>query len=90
MLRINQDIKTISELKQIPKEILAQARETSRPIVITVNGKAQAVLLDVESYERLRISATLASLLAAGEDDLVKGKTMEMQRFFRGREDDHE
>ncbi len=91
MLRVNQDIKTVSELKQIPKEILAQARESQRPVVITVNGKASAVLLNVDLYERLRSTAHLATLLSRAEDDLLKGKTMEVHRFFRGEEEvDHE
>ena len=90
MLRVNQDIKTISELKQIPKEIIAQVRESGRPVVITVNGKAHAVLLDVDSYERLRSSASLALLLASAEDDLLRGKTMQIHRFFREEEEIHE
>lgn len=88
VLRVTEDIRTVSELKQMPKEILAHVKATSRPLLITVNGKAHSVILDVESYERLRTAATLSQLLARGEEDISNGRMTEMHRFFQGEDDE--
>ena len=39
-MHISEDIRPLSDLEENSGEILAQLRETGRPIVITVKGKA--------------------------------------------------
>ena len=47
-----EDIKSVSDLKKKTNEIFKQMHRTGRPIIVTVNGKPDAVLLDVEIFER--------------------------------------
>ena len=50
---ITEDIKTVSDLKKKTSEIFKQMHQTGRPIIVTVNGKPDAVLLDVEVFEKI-------------------------------------
>ena len=51
-ISIKEDITSVSDLKKRTNEILKQMHRTGRPIIVTVNGKPEAVLLDVEVFER--------------------------------------
>ena len=46
------DIKSVSDLKKKTGEVLKQLHRTGRPIVVTVNGKPDVVLMDVAVFER--------------------------------------
>ncbi len=47
------DIRTLTEFKRNTAEFLARLRETGRPQVLTVNGRAQVVVQDAEAFQRL-------------------------------------
>ena len=47
------DIHPLSEFQRGAKAFLARLKETKTPIVLTVNGKAAAVVQDAESYQQL-------------------------------------
>ncbi len=47
-----------------------------QPIIITQNGKATAVLQDVESYQRQRQALLLLKYLARGDRDLREGRVL--------------
>ena len=74
-IKITEDIRSVTELKRNMKEVLAHVHKTKRPVILTVNGKADAVLMDAKTYE-LHISAmNLARLLAKSEEDIAAGRT---------------
>jgi prevent-host-death family protein len=77
------DIKPVSELKAKTREIIQQAKDTGRPVVITVNGRPSVVLIDAEEYERQRQALHLATLLAQGESDIREGRTRPMKAFLK-------
>ncbi len=52
-MKIKEDIRSISYIKANAADILKQVNKTHRPIYITQNGEAKAVLLDAESYEKI-------------------------------------
>ncbi len=52
MLNLN-DIHPLSEFQRGAKAFLVKLKETKTPIVLTVNGKAAAVVQDAESYQEL-------------------------------------
>lgn len=82
-LSLTEDIKTVSELKKGLRAVLDQIRETGRPVVVTVNGKPEAVLIDVETYERKLKVLNLVSLLAEGEEDVRRGRTRSATAFLK-------
>ena len=54
LLDLTKDIHSLSEFKRNSLRFLRRLRESGAPLVLTVNGKAEFVLQDVESYQRLR------------------------------------
>ena len=53
-LRIDQDIRPMSEFRTGIASFLKQVHDTKRPLVITQHGKAAAILLDVGEYEAMQ------------------------------------
>ena len=53
-LRIDQDIRSMSEFRTGIASFLKQVHDTKRPLVITQHGKSAAVLLDVSEYEAMQ------------------------------------
>ena len=81
-ISLTEDVKTVSEVKKNLRAVLEQLRETGRPVVVTVNGKPDAVLIDVETYERKLRALNLVGLLAEGEEDIRQGRTRSASAFL--------
>ena len=79
---IKKDIRPISYIKANAAEILEQVNVTHRPVYVTQNGEAKAVLLDTESYEKMKKALGIFKLLAQGESDIVAGKVLSQESFF--------
>ena len=82
-LNPSEDIRSVTDLKRNTREILSQVRRTKRPVVLTVNGKADAVLMDTKTYEKHLKAANMARLLASGENDIAAGRTRPIRSFLR-------
>jgi prevent-host-death family protein len=76
-------IEPVTVLKTKSAELIRQARDSGRPIVITQNGKATAVLQDVESFQRQRNALMLLKLLAQGTEELRAGEGVTHARARR-------
>ena len=83
-MNIKEDIRPISYIKANAAEILEQVNETRRPVYVTQNGEAKAVLVDTESYEKMKKAVGLLKLLAQEEHDLVEGNFLAQEEFFLG------
>jgi prevent-host-death family protein len=66
-ISVTEDIRSVSELKRDTRKIFRHLHETGRPMVVTVKGKPDVVLLDAAVYERRLAEINLARLLAEGE-----------------------
>ena len=53
-LKIEQDIKPLSEVRTGIANFIKQVHNTKRPLIITQHGKGVAVLLDAHEYERMQ------------------------------------
>lgn len=82
-ISILEDIKTVSELKKKTNEIFKQMHNTGRPIIVTINGKPDAVLLDVQVFEKKLKSLNLGLLLAEAEADVKEGRTRAARDFMQ-------
>lgn len=81
-------IEPVTTLKTRTAELIRKARESGQPVVITQNGRATAVLQDVESFERQRKALLLLRYLAKGEHEIRAGKGVpdqEADAHFRAR-----
>jgi prevent-host-death family protein len=50
---LSKDILSLTEFKRKTAECVEQMKESGRPMVLTVNGKAQLVVQDAESYQNI-------------------------------------
>jgi len=53
MLDITKDIQPLTTFRRRSSDFLKQIKKSKRPVVLTVNGKAAAVIQDAEAYQRL-------------------------------------
>lgn len=77
------DIHSVTDLKRNTRALLDQVHATGRPVFLTVNGKADAVLMDAATYERQQSAANLAKLLAQGEADVRAGAVRPIKQALR-------
>ena len=64
----------VTDLRQDAAAVLRRVRESTEPVVITQRGRAAAVMLGVEAYERGEHERQLLRLLALGEKEIADGK----------------
>ena len=73
-LRIDQDIKPLSEVRNSMATYIKQIHETKRPLVITQRGKSAAVLIDVQEFEVMQEKIELLSDIQFSLSQLEKGE----------------
>jgi len=76
MVNLAQDLKPISYVKAHTTEIVKHVEDTKSPVVITRNGEAKAVIIDIYSYQKIINAINLAKLLSFAEKDIENGKTI--------------
>lgn len=81
-MNTKEDIRPISYIKSKTANILNQVNETHRPVIITQNGEAKAVLMDTESYESMQNALGMLKIISMGEKDVREGRVMEQASFF--------
>jgi prevent-host-death family protein len=74
MINVAEDIRPISYVKSHTAEVLKQVREKNNPMVITQNGEAKAVLMDVKQYQNIVDTINLLKILSIGENDLKNNR----------------
>jgi prevent-host-death family protein len=52
-MNLSQDIHPLTDFKRNTPQFLRQLKETGNPVVLTINGKAELVVQDAASYQRL-------------------------------------
>ena len=60
MLDISKDIQSLTTFRRRSGDFIKKLRKTKRPVVLTVNGKAAAVVQDAAAYQRLLDAAAQA------------------------------
>lgn len=73
-MRYSSQIKPISYLKANAAEVLQELAAHRKPLVITQNGEAKAVIQDVASYEEAQETLALLKILALGNQQVAQGK----------------
>jgi|HubBroStandDraft_4_1064222.scaffolds.fasta_scaffold2313610_1 prevent-host-death family protein len=73
-MRYSTQIKPISYVKAHAAELLDRITEEREPIIITQNGEARAVLVDVASYEQTQETLALLQILAIGKKQVASGR----------------
>ena len=68
------NILPISDLRQDAAKVLKKLRDNKEPIIITQRGRAAAVIIGVEAYEKSEHDKELLRLLAKGDKEIEIGK----------------
>ncbi len=85
MLDLTRDIQSLTTFRRKSGEFLKQMKKSRRPVVLTVNGKAEAVVQDAESYQRLLDAASRADVFEAirqGVDDITSRRARPARTAF--------
>ncbi len=82
-MKYSTQIKPISYLKANAAEIMRELAEQRRPLVITQNGEAKAVIQDVASYEETQETLALLKILALGNRQIEEGRVVQAKVAFK-------
>ena len=81
-VNLKADIKPISYIKTNAAEMMKYVNENRNPIIITQNGEAKAVLVDVESYQDMQNAFSLMGIIKESEKEIESGKYKESDVVF--------
>jgi prevent-host-death family protein len=85
MLDLTKDIQSLTTFRRRSGDFMKQLKKSKRPVVLTVKGKAAAVVQDAEAYQGLLDVAARADAeegIRQGLDDAKKGRTRPVRAFF--------
>jgi len=92
MINLSRDIQSLSTFKRNTNELIVQMKETGNPVVLTVNGKAELVVQDAESYQKLLNTVEhLETIIGIknGLEDITKGETQFLGEFVEEMQQKH-
>jgi prevent-host-death family protein len=81
-MRYSTQIKPISYVKSHAAELLDRIAEEREPIVITQNGEARAVLVDIASYEQTQETLALLKVLAIADKEIEAGDSVPIEEVM--------
>ncbi len=85
MLDITSDIQSLTTFRRRSGDFMKQLKKTKRPVVLTVKGKAAAIVQDAEAYQRLLDIAARADEeegIRQGLDDVAHGRSRPAREVF--------
>jgi len=86
MLDIGKDIQSLTTFRRRSGDFMKALRKSKRPVVLTVKGRAAAVVQDAAAYQRLLDIAARADAnegIHQGLEDVRKGRARPARDFFR-------
>jgi len=85
MIDITLDIQSLTTFRRRSGDFMKQLKNNKRPVVLTVKGKAAAIVQDAEAYQRLLDIAAHADSregIRQGLVDAKQGKLKSARKFF--------
>ncbi len=85
MFNITKDIQSLTTFRRKSGDFMKQLRKSRRPMILTVNGKASAVVQDAEAYQRLLDIAAQANAeegIRQGLEDAKNKNVRPVDEFF--------
>jgi prevent-host-death family protein len=73
----------VTDLRQDAAAALRKVRSSKQPLVITQRGRATAVMLSIEAFERAEHERRLLRLLARGEREIAAGRGYDLEAVLR-------
>jgi PHD/YefM family antitoxin component YafN of YafNO toxin-antitoxin module len=82
---LTRDIHPLTDFKRNTPEFLRQLKETGHPLVLTINGKAEIIVQDAKSYQRLLDLADRLETIEAvreGLESMKRGEGRPTEEVF--------
>ncbi len=73
MIDVTQDIHSMTQFKRNSSDLMKRMRKTGRPLVLTVKGKAEAVVLDAAAYQEVAEQLDMIASIRRGLAQAKKG-----------------
>jgi prevent-host-death family protein len=86
MLDLTRDIQSLTTFRRRSGDFMKQLKKSRRPVVLTVKGKAAAVVQDAEAYQRLLDIAAAADIregIRQGLEEARKRQGQPAREFFK-------
>jgi len=87
MIKLKDEIDSLSNFKRNTSEFVDQLKKSGRPVVLTINGRAELVVQDAASYQRLlEVSERLETIeaLRPAIEEMKAGKGESAELVFAG------
>lgn len=81
-MKFSTQVKPISYLKSHAADIIKEITESREPMLITQNGEAKLVVMDVRSYEEHEETLALLKILALGNREIEQGRYRSADEVF--------
>jgi prevent-host-death family protein len=81
-VRFSENIKPISYLKSEAAQVVKDLTESGEPLIITQNGEAKLVVMDVVSYESMQQTMAMLKLVSMARKDKAAGNFMDAANLF--------
>ncbi|RJX76211.1 type II toxin-antitoxin system Phd/YefM family antitoxin [Pseudomonas sp. LS-2] len=81
-MKFSSQVKPISYLKSHAAEIVKTISESREPMLITQNGEAKLVVMDVKTYEEQMETFALLKILALGNREIEEGHFENVEDVF--------
>jgi prevent-host-death family protein len=82
MIDVSQDIHSLTTFKRGSAGLIRRMKKTGRPLVLTVKGKAEAVIMDAAAYQRLTDYQDAVEGIRRGLDHAKKGMGRPVDEVF--------
>ena len=73
-LKVDEDIRPLSEFRAGVASFVKQVNETRRPMVLTQHGRGVAVLVDIHEFAAMRERMELLEDIAVAEAQIAAGR----------------
>jgi prevent-host-death family protein len=82
MIDVTQDIHSLTTFKRNSSGLMKRMRKTGRPLILTVNGKAEVVLLDAKDYQQVADHLDAIANIRQGLLEAERGQGQPAKQVF--------
>jgi prevent-host-death family protein len=82
MIDVTEDIQSMTTFKRNSSGLMKRIKKTGRPLVLTVKGKAEAVLLDAAAYQDIAHHLDAVASIRHGLAQAKKGQGRPVDEVF--------
>jgi len=82
VVNVAENIKPVSYIKSNASDVMDYVYKNKNPMIITKNGEAKAVLIDIETYQKTQDAFALLNIVKLAEDDIKAKRTRRASVVF--------